>query len=100
MSPNRCRLCLRSEHLSRASTSFYSAASQDVDGRDEPGHDAVFVANGPMLQAPMSKPGPITAKPLSVLLTAVFSAAYPKQGFAARELVTRWAEMPGPERSP
>ena len=47
----------------------------------------------------MSKPGPITAKPLSVLLTDVFSDAYAKQGFAARELVTRWAEIAGPEIS-
>jgi len=70
-----------------------------VDGRDEPGHDAVFVANSPMLQTLMSKPGPITAKPLSVLLSDVFSDAYAKQGFAARELVTRWAEIAGPEIS-
>jgi hypothetical protein len=27
----------------------------------------------------------------------VFSDAYAKQGFAARELVTRWAEIAGPE---
>ena len=47
----------------------------------------------------MSKPGPITAKPLSVLLSDVFSDAYAKQGFAARELVTRWAEIAGPEIS-
>ena len=45
----------------------------------------------------MSKPGPITAKPLSVLLSDVFSDAYAKQGFAARELVTRWAEIAGAE---
>ncbi len=45
----------------------------------------------------MSKPGPISAKPLSVLLGDVFSDAYAKQGFAARELVTRWAEIAGPE---
>jgi hypothetical protein len=45
----------------------------------------------------MSKPGPITAKPLSVLLGGVFSDAYAKQGFASRELVTRWAEIAGPE---
>ena len=44
----------------------------------------------------MSKPGPISAKPLSVLLNDVFSDAYAKQGFAARELVTRWAEIAGP----
>jgi hypothetical protein len=43
----------------------------------------------------MSKLGPVTAKPLSVLLNDVFSDAYAKQGFAARELVTRWAEIAG-----
>jgi hypothetical protein len=45
----------------------------------------------------MSKPGPISAKPLSVLLSDVFSDAYARQGFAARELVTRWADIAGPE---
>src|SRR3954469_2142620 len=45
----------------------------------------------------MPKPGPISAKPLSVLLSDVFSEAYAKQGFAARELVTRWAEIAGSE---
>ncbi len=45
----------------------------------------------------MSKPGPISAKPLSVLLSNVFSDAYARQGYAARELVTRWAEIAGPE---
>jgi hypothetical protein len=45
----------------------------------------------------MPKPGPISAKPLSVLLSDVFSDAYAKQGFAARELVTRWAEIAGAE---
>ena len=43
----------------------------------------------------MAKPGPISAKPLSVLLSDVFSEAYAKQGFAARELVTRWSEIAG-----
>ena len=47
----------------------------------------------------MNKPGPISAKPLSVLLGDVFSDAYARQGFAARELVTRWAEIAGPEIS-
>ena len=47
----------------------------------------------------MAKPGPISAKPLSVLLSDVFSDAYAKQGFAARELVTRWADIAGPEIS-
>jgi hypothetical protein len=45
----------------------------------------------------MSKPGPIRAKPLSALLGDVFSDAYAKQGFAARELVTRWADIAGPD---
>ena len=45
----------------------------------------------------MSRPGPFSAKPLSVLLSDVFSDAYAKQGFAARELVTRWAEIAGPD---
>src|SRR2546422_2228107 len=45
------------------------------------------------------KPGPISAKPLSLLLNDVFAEAYAKQGFAARELVTRWAEIAGPEIS-
>ena len=47
----------------------------------------------------MSNPRPISAKPLSVLLSDVFSDAYAKQGFAARELVMRWAEIAGPELS-
>jgi hypothetical protein len=47
----------------------------------------------------MAKPGPSSAKPLSVLLSSVFSDAYAKQGFAARELVTRWGEIIGPELS-
>lgn len=45
----------------------------------------------------MSKPGRITAKPLSLMLGDVLAAAYAKQGFAARELVTRWAEIVGPQ---
>lgn len=45
----------------------------------------------------MNKPGPISAKPLSALLGGTFSDAFAKQGFASRELVTRWAEIAGPE---
>src|ERR1700731_107654 len=45
----------------------------------------------------MAKPGPISPKPLSVLLSDVFSDAYAKQGFASRELVTRWGEIAGSE---
>ena len=43
----------------------------------------------------MSKPGRVSAKPLSLLLSDVFKDAYARQGFAARELVTRWAEIAG-----
>ena len=43
----------------------------------------------------MSRPGPVSAKPLSLLLSDVFSDAYARQGFAARELVTRWPEIAG-----
>jgi len=43
----------------------------------------------------MSKPRPIGAKPLSVMLSDVFSDVYAKQGFAARDLVTRWAQIAG-----
>src|SRR5947209_15061266 len=47
----------------------------------------------------MPKPGRSSAKPLSLLLSDVFSDAYAKQGFAARELVTRWATIVGSELS-
>src|SRR3981189_3136942 len=45
----------------------------------------------------MAKPRPFSAKPLSLMLGDVFSEVYAKQGFAARELVTRRAEIAGPE---
>src|SRR3978361_1688647 len=45
----------------------------------------------------MRKPGPTSANRLSVLLREGVSEAYAKQGFAARELVTRWAEIAGSE---
>jgi hypothetical protein len=45
----------------------------------------------------MARPRSTNARPLSVLLGDVFSEAYAKQGFAARELVTRWAEIAGPK---
>ncbi len=48
----------------------------------------------------MSKPGPISAKPLSVMMGDVLTAAYAKQGFASRELVTRWSEIAGPRSWP
>ncbi|MDO8980146.1 MAG: DciA family protein [Afipia sp.] len=43
----------------------------------------------------MNKPGPLTAKPLSALLGSAINDAFAKQGFASRELVTRWAEIAG-----
>ena len=45
----------------------------------------------------MAKPGPFTARPLSLMMGDILSAAYAKQGFAARELVTRWPEIAGRE---
>lgn len=45
----------------------------------------------------MSKPGPLTAKPLSVLTGGAINEVFARQGFASRELVTRWAEIAGPE---
>lgn len=43
----------------------------------------------------MNKPGPISAKPLSVLVGPVLKDAFAKQGFASRELVTRWPDIVG-----
>jgi len=45
----------------------------------------------------MNKPGRIAAKPLSTLLGGLFNGAFARQGFASRELATRWAEIAGPE---
>ena len=45
----------------------------------------------------MAKPGWISAKPLSVLLSDVFWYAGASSVFAERELVTRWADIAGPE---
>src|SRR5215211_3595181 len=86
--------------LSRASTSFFVRPR-----RGRPGHlarrrasrfwPAMTAALAACYKPRMSRPGPISAKPLSVLLSDVFSDAYAKQGFAARELVTRWSEIAG-----
>jgi len=45
----------------------------------------------------MNKPGFISAKPLSVLLGGAINDVFARQGFASRELVTRWAEIAGTE---
>jgi hypothetical protein len=71
---------------------FLRAAKTWLAG-DEPGHDE-WQSSRAIIRL-MSRPGPISAKPLSVMLSDVFSEAYAKQGFAARELVTRWVEIAG-----
>jgi hypothetical protein len=43
----------------------------------------------------MNKPGRIHAKPLSALLGGAINDVFAKQGFASRELVTRWADIAG-----
>ena len=48
-----------------------------------------------MSKPPFNPRTHISAKPLSVLLGGVFADAYAKQGFASRELVTRWGEIAG-----
>ena len=45
----------------------------------------------------MSKPGPLSAKPLSAILGKTIDEVFARQGFASRELVTRWTEIAGPE---
>jgi hypothetical protein len=45
----------------------------------------------------MAKPGFLSAKPLSVLTGGAINELFARQGFASRELVTRWAEIAGPE---
>jgi hypothetical protein len=45
----------------------------------------------------MSKPGYLSAKPLSVLLGGAINDVFARQGFASRELVTRWSEIAGAE---
>jgi hypothetical protein len=45
----------------------------------------------------MNKPGRIHAKPLAALLDGAINQAFARQGFASRELVTRWAEIVGPQ---
>lgn len=45
----------------------------------------------------MSKPGPLFAKPLAAIIGKTVNDVFAKQGFASRELVTRWAEIAGAE---
>jgi len=45
----------------------------------------------------MSRPGPLSAKPLAAILGKTIDEVFARQGFASRELVTRWAEIAGSE---
>jgi hypothetical protein len=45
----------------------------------------------------MDKPGPLSTKPLATFLGATLNDLFKRQGFANRELVTRWADIVGAE---
>lgn len=45
----------------------------------------------------MSRPGPLSAKPLAAILGKAIDEVFARQGFASRELVTRWTEIAGEE---
>lgn len=45
----------------------------------------------------MTKPGPRAARPLADILGKTFNDVFARQGFASRELVTRWSEIAGAE---
>jgi hypothetical protein len=45
----------------------------------------------------MDKPGPLSAKPLGTFLGKALDDVFARQGFASRELVTRWTEIAGAE---
>ena len=45
----------------------------------------------------MNKPFPSSAKRLSDLIGKPLADAFKRQGFASREIVTRWPEIAGPE---
>jgi hypothetical protein len=53
--------------------------------------------NARMNKATMDKPGPLFTKPLATFLGATLNDVFKRQGFASRELVTRWAEIVGTE---
>ena len=50
-----------------------------------------------MNKAVMDRPGPLSTKPLATFLGATLNDVFKRQGFANRELVTRWAEIVGSE---
>lgn len=45
----------------------------------------------------MNKPNVSQARPLSALVGPALATAFKKQGFASREIVTRWADIVGTE---
>lgn len=45
----------------------------------------------------MSRPGPISAKPLAAIVGRTIDDVFARQGFASRELITRWREIAGAE---
>jgi hypothetical protein len=45
----------------------------------------------------MSRPGPLFAKPLAAILGKTIDQVFARQGFASRELVTRWTAIAGEE---
>jgi hypothetical protein len=45
----------------------------------------------------VNKPAKRTARPLSALAGACLAESFKRQGFASAEIVTRWAEIAGPE---
>src|SRR5437868_6870722 len=48
-----------------------------------------------MNNATMDKPRPLSTRPLATFLGATLNDVFKRQGFASRELVTRWAEIVG-----
>ena len=50
-----------------------------------------------MYKVSMDKPGPLSTKPLATFLGATLNDLFKRQGFASREMVTRWAEIVGTE---
>src|SRR3954465_8650647 len=53
--------------------------------------------NARVYKATMDKPGPLSTKPIATFLGATLNDLFKRQGFASRELVTRWAESVGTE---
>lgn len=45
----------------------------------------------------MPRPRPLSAKPLATILGKTIDEIFARQGFASRELVTRWTEIAGAE---